>query len=117
MAVQLLLCGVVPPGPIQYCSQNSGVVDVKLFSSLLVTVHVVYPYSTIDTIAAWKKLRFILLVRSDFPMTDYLSIAVHAFASHVSMSVSVDETSLLRYVNLSTSSESYCLVWKCRLFD
>ena len=30
--------------------------------------------------------------RSDFVMTDSLSIAVHAFAGRVSMSVSVDET-------------------------
>ena len=49
----------------------------------LVTVHVVHPYSSIDTTASWKKLRFILSVRSDFHMTDSLSIAVHAFASRV----------------------------------
>ena len=36
-------------------------------------------------------------------MTDSLSIAVHAFANHVLMSFSVDETLLPRYVNLSTS--------------
>ena len=59
--------------------------------------------SSIDTTAARKKLRFILSVRSDFHMTDSLSIAVHAFVSRVSMSFSVDETLLPRYVNLSTS--------------
>ena len=67
----------------------------------LVSVHVVHPYSSIDTTAAWKKLRFILSVKSDFHMIDRLSLAVHAFASHVSMSVSVDETLLPRKVNLS----------------
>ena len=36
-------------------------------------------------------------------MTDSLLIAVHAFAGHVLMSFSVDETLLLRLVNLSTS--------------
>ena len=36
-------------------------------------------------------------------MIDSLSIAVHAFVSRVSMSFSVDETLLPRYVNLSTS--------------
>ena len=36
-------------------------------------------------------------------MTDSLSIAVHAFASRVLMSVAVDETLLPRLVNLSTS--------------
>ena len=34
-----------------------------------------------------KKLRFILLVMSDFYMIDSLSIAVHAFASHMLMSM------------------------------
>ena len=42
--------------------------------------------------AAWKKLHFILSVRFDLHMTDSLSMAVHAFASRVSMSFSVDET-------------------------
>ena len=66
----------------------------SFFSIRLVSVHVVHPYSNIDTTAAWKKLRFISSVRSDFHMTNSLSIAVHAFASHVLMSVSVDETLL-----------------------
>ena len=56
----------------------------------------VHPYGSIDATAAWKKLRFISSVRSDFHMTDSLSIAVHAFASCVLMSVSVDETLLPR---------------------
>ena len=37
--------------------------------------------------AAWKKLRFILSVRSDFYMTDSLLLAVHAFASGVSINL------------------------------
>ena len=73
MAVQLLLCGLLPPGFVQYCSQHSCVLAVKLFSIRLVSVHVVHPYCSIDTIAAWKKLRFILSVRFDFHMTDSLS--------------------------------------------
>ena len=64
----------------------------SFFSIHLVSVHVVHPYSSIDIIIAWKKLRFILSVRSDFHMTDSLLIAVHAFVSRVSISVSVDET-------------------------
>ena len=55
-----------------------------------------HAYSSIDMTAAWKKLCFILSVRSDFHMSDSLLKAVHPFASRVSMSVSVDE-------NLSTS--------------
>ena len=49
----------------------------SLLSSRFVSVHVVHPYSSIDTTAAWKKLRFILSVRSDFHMIESLSIAVH----------------------------------------
>ena len=76
----------------------------SLFSSRFVSVQVVHPYSRIDTTAAWKKLRFILSVRSDFHMINSLSIAVYAFVSCVSMTFSVDETLLLpRKVNLSTS--------------
>ena len=47
------------------------------FSSIhLVSVHVVHPYSSIDTTADWKKLRFILSVKSDCHMTDSLPIAL-----------------------------------------
>ena len=66
----------------------------SFLSSRLVSVHVVHPYSSIDTTAAWKILRFILSVRSDFHMIESLSIPVHAFVSRVSMSFSVDETLL-----------------------
>ena len=66
----------------------------SFFSSRLVSVHVVHPYSSIDTTAAWKKLHFILSVRSDFHMIDSLLIAVHAFVSRVSMFFSFDETQL-----------------------
>ena len=63
----------------------------SFFSSCLISFHVVHPYSSIDTTAAWKKkLLFILSVRPDFHITDRLSLAVHVFARRVSMSVSVD---------------------------
>ena len=55
-----------------------------------------HPYSSIDATAAWKKLRFILSVRSDFYIIDSLLIAVHAFVNLVSMSFSVDATLLPR---------------------
>ena len=35
-----------------------------------------HPYNSIDTTAAWKKLRFILSIRSDFHRIDSLLIAV-----------------------------------------
>ena len=66
----------------------------SLFSTRFVCVHIVHPYRSIDTTAVWKKLRFILSVRSDFHMTDSLLITVHTFASRVLMSVSVHETLL-----------------------
>ena len=78
----------------------------SLFSIRLVSIHVVHPYSSIDTAAAWKKLRFILSVWSDFHVTDGLSLAVHAFASHVLMSFSDDGTLLPVEVNLFTSFKS-----------
>ena len=46
-----------------------------------------HPYSSIDVTAAWKKLRFISSVRSDFHIIDSLLIAVHAFVNLVSMSL------------------------------
>ena len=55
-----------------------------------------HPYSSIGKIAARKKLHFILSVGSDFHMNKSLSLAVHAFSSHVLVSVSVDKTLLPR---------------------
>ena len=96
MAVQLVSCGVFPPGLVQDCSQHSCVIAVYFFSSRFVRVQVVHPYSSIDATAAWKKLRFLLSVRSDFHIIDSVLIAVHAFVNLVSMSFSVDETLLPR---------------------
>ena len=75
----------------------------SIFSIHLVSVQVVHPYSRTDTSAAGKKLLFILSDRSDFHMIDSLLIVIHAFASCILMSFSVDETLILRYVILSTS--------------
>ena len=75
----------------------------SFFSIRSVSVNVVHPFSNIDTTTAWTKLRFLLSFRSDFHMTDIQSLAVHAFASRVLMSVSVDKTLLPKKVNLSTS--------------
>ena len=82
----------------------------NFFFIRLVSVHVVHPYSSIDTTAAWKKLRFILSVRSDFHMTDSLSMAVHAFACRVLISVSVDE--MLR-THIYTHIYIYIYIYIC----
>ena len=87
-----------------YCFQNlfniahSILVQLpsSFFSIHLVSIHVVYPCSSMDITTAWKKLRFILSDRCDFPMTDSLLIAVYGFASYVLISFLVDETLLPR---------------------
>ena len=75
----------------------------SFFSRRFISIHVVHPYSRIDTTPAWKKLCFILLDRLDLHMIDNLPIAVHTFARRMLMSFLVDEILLLRYVNLSTN--------------
>ena len=75
VAEWLLFCRVLLSGLVQYSSQHSCVIALKLFSIRLVSVHVVHLYSSIDSIAAWKKLRFILSVSSDFHVTDSLSLS------------------------------------------
>ena len=73
----------------------------SLFSIRFFSVHVVHPYWSTDTTAAWKKSRFILSDRLDPRLIDSESIAVHTFARCILRSLSVDETLLLKYVNLS----------------
>ena len=51
---------------------------------------------------AWKKSCLILSGRSDFHAIDNQSIAVYDFARRILTSISVDETLLSRYVNIST---------------
>ena len=73
------------------------------FSMHFVSISVVHAYSSINTDTAWKKSYFDLSERSDFHMLDNSSIAVHTFAIRMLTSLSVDETLLPRYVNLSTN--------------
>ena len=68
-----------------------------------ISVHVVHPYSSTNIAKAWKKSCFISSDRSDFHMFDYLLIAVYTFTRYILTSLSVDETRLLRYVNLSNN--------------
>ena len=89
----------------------------SFFSICLVSIHVVHPYSRLDTTAAWKKLCFILSDRSEFHIINNLSIAANVFASCIMMSFSVD-----RYCFQSTwicqlISENHQWVWRCLLFD
>ena len=44
-----------------------------------VSIHVMHPYSSIDSATTWKKSHFILMDRPDFHMIDNLSYAVHTF--------------------------------------
>ena len=74
----------------------------SFFSVRFISVYVVYPYSCIDTIPAWKKLSFILSDRSDFHMTDILSIPIHTFACCVLVPWSVQ--------NLRSAFKSICFL-------
>ena len=86
---------MVPLELIQYSSLHYCAIA---FKHSLQTLHIVYPYRSTDTTAAWKKnkLRFVLNDMFYFHTIDSLSIAFHAFASHVLLSFSVDETLLPR---------------------
>ena len=75
----------------------------SLFSICFVSIHVVHPYSSIDTAIASKKSCFILSDRSDFHMIDNQSIVVYIFAQYMLTSLSIDKILLPRYVNLSTN--------------
>ena len=57
----------------------------SFFFSRLVSVQVVHPYSCIDTTAAWKKLRFILSVRSDFHMIENSEIILFSISSVIGL--------------------------------
>ena len=81
---------------------QSILVPSSFFFIRLVSVHVVHPYSSMDTSAS-RKICFILSGISQFYMTDSLSIIVQAIAGRVLMSFSVDEKLLPRLGNLSTS--------------
>ena len=75
----------------------------SFFSIRLVSVHVVHPYSSMDTTTAWRKLRFILSYWSDFHMTDNLSIADYAFASRILMSDAASEVGEFVYLYRGTT--------------
>ena len=68
----------------------------SFLSIRLDSIPVVYPNSGINTTATPKKMRFILLDKSDFCMIDNISIAVHMFASRILLSFLVDKTLLAR---------------------
>ena len=89
----------------------------SFFSICLVSVNVVHPYSSIDTNAAWKKLRFILSVRGDFHRTDSQSLmSMPLLVAYWWLSRLMRHCFLGRWTYLLIS-ESYILVWRCRLFD
>ena len=93
----------------------------SFFSSCLVSFHVVHLHSSIETTAAWKKLRFILSVRSDFDMTSIWPIA-YRLLSMPSLAACRCPFRLMRHCFLGRwtfllESESYCLMWKCLLFE
>ena len=55
----------------------------SLFSSRLVSIHVMHPYSSIDTIAAWKKLCFILYISHQVPLQVWTFLSLYPFLSSI----------------------------------
>ena len=88
-------------GFIQFILKNSCTVPIYLFIIRLVGVYI----EELTQPPLGKKLRFILSDRSDSHMIDNLSIAVHAFACGIFISLSVDErhVNLPRNLNLPTN--------------
>ena len=103
MVIQLLFHGVLLPGFFNIACSILVQFPSSFFSIHFVSVNMVHLYSRSDTTAAWKKSHFISLDRSDFHMINSPSVAILTFTRCILMSLSVDETLLPRYVNLSTN--------------
>ena len=114
MAVQQLFCEVLPPGFVQYCSQHSCVISSSFFSIRLVNFHIMHPYRSRDTTAAWKNLRFIFIVQ--VWTSDNLSIAIHAFVNRCWCPSRLMRHCFLSRWTCPLVSENYHLVWRCHLF-
>ena len=99
----MLHCRMLPPGLVQYSLQYSSAIAVKLFLHTLGQLPCDESIQQYWHDRIFEKMRFILSERFDFHMIDNLSKALHAFASCVLMSFSVDERLLHVLVNLSTS--------------
>ena len=117
VAVHLLFCVVRPPGLVQYGSQYFCVIAVKFFSISLDSVYVVHPYSSIDTITAWKNC--VLFYRSGlssiWPIADrWLSMPL--LVAYWCLSRLMTHYFLGRLICPLVSENNY-LVWICRLFD
>ena len=110
IAVQLLFCGMMFPGFVQYGSYHFCAFTVKLLFHTLSQ----RPCGSFDANAAWEKLRFIFLHRSEFSMTDSLSIAVHTtyWCHFPSMRRCFRGKWICPQV-----LETYNLLWRCRLFN
>ena len=80
----------------------------------LVSIPVVYPYSSIDTTTAWKKFCFISMDTLDFHIINSLSKVFHAFSKHILTSLLINEVLLSMYMNGSTNF-SY-LEWRLLFF-
>ena len=78
-----------------------------------VSILVVHPFSSNDTVKAWKKSYFILSEKSDFYMINNLSVVVYTFTRCRLILLSVDDILLLKYVNWSTNSR--CLPLKVEM--
>ena len=69
------------------------------FSMRFARISMVHPWNSMDKVTAWKKVRFILSLKSDLYMTINLLTAVHTIAKRTLASLSIDKMLLQRYVN------------------
>ena len=97
MALQLLFCRVLSPGFVQIARRILSQFPSTFFSKDFIRVHVVQPYSSIDTATDYKNSCFILSYISDFHKIDNLSIAVLASPMCMLTSLSIDEILLPKY--------------------
>ena len=112
--MQLLFCWVLPLGKLlvaYFCSYN-----LAFFSRRFVRVQLKEPYSSTDTVTDWNKSHCILSERSNFIISEKLSIATHACPLRMLTSLSIDEILMPMYVNWSTDFWSLTLKVGMALF-
>ena len=106
MAVQLLFCGVLPPGLVQYGSQHPWVIAVKLFSIRFLSVHVVPPYNSIDMTATLQKLFYFI-----GQVNEYIYIYIYIYIyTHILYTFYTGNRSEFLFSDESNKLETYTYI-------
>ena len=88
----------------------------NFFSMRFVSVYLVHPYSSRYTTARWKKMCLISSKRTNFHITDNLSIADHAFARSSYLFPFMRRCFRSKWI-CPLVSKNHLLLWRCLLFD